>query len=48
LILPKCASLTAGEFDPASKDHRMLRLYVGLEDADYLIADLESAFSKSF
>jgi cystathionine beta-lyase/cystathionine gamma-synthase len=48
LILPKCASLTDGEFDPGSKDHRMLRLYVGLEDADYLITDLESAFSKSF
>jgi len=47
LILPKCASLTDGEFDPHNKEHRMLRLYVGLEDADYLIADLERAFSLS-
>jgi cystathionine beta-lyase/cystathionine gamma-synthase len=44
LILPKCASLTAAEFDPAVKEHRMLRLYTGLEDADYLIRDLEQAF----
>ena len=44
LILPKCAPLTAAEFDPSVKEHRMLRLYTGLEDADYLIRDLEQAF----
>ena len=44
LILPKCASLTAAEFDPGQKEHRMLRLYAGLEDPDYLIRDLEQAF----
>ena len=44
LILPKCASLTAAEFDPSLKEHRMLRLYTGLEDPDYLIRDLEQAF----
>ena len=44
LILPKCASLTAAEFDPSQKEHRMLRLYTGLEDPDYLIRDLEQAF----
>jgi len=44
LILPKCASLTGGEFDTANRDHRMLRLYTGLEDPDYLIRDLEQAF----
>ena len=44
LILPKCASLTAAEFDPGIAEHRMLRLYTGLEDADYLIRDLEQAF----
>src|SRR5579871_5094029 len=37
LILPKCASLTAAEFDPSIKEHRMLRLYSGLEDPEYLI-----------
>jgi cystathionine beta-lyase/cystathionine gamma-synthase len=47
LILPKCASLPDNDFDPENKEHRMLRLYVGLEDSGYLIADLESAFSHS-
>ena len=44
LIIPKCASLRSGEFDPKNQEHRMLRLYVGLEDADYLINDLNQAF----
>jgi cystathionine beta-lyase/cystathionine gamma-synthase len=44
LILPKCASLTAAEFDPGIGEHRLLRLYTGLEDPDYLIRDLEQAF----
>ena len=43
LILPKCASLTGPAFDPSIKEHRLLRLYTGLEDADYLIRDLEQA-----
>ncbi len=43
LIMPKCASLTPEEFDPAVKEHRMLRLYTGLEDPDYLIRDIEQA-----
>jgi cystathionine beta-lyase/cystathionine gamma-synthase len=43
LIIPKCSSLRSGEFDPANQEHRMLRLYVGLEDADYLINDLDQA-----
>ncbi len=47
LILPRCASLAPGEFDPANKEHRMLRLYTGLEDPGYLIGDLEQAFLKA-
>ncbi len=46
LIIPKCASLKPGEFDSGNLEHRMLRLYVGLEDADYLVKDLEQAFGK--
>jgi cystathionine beta-lyase/cystathionine gamma-synthase len=44
LILPKCAGLPRASFDPADAGQRSLRLYVGLEDADYLIADLQQAF----
>lgn len=46
LIIPKCSGMPAAEFDPANPEHRMLRLYVGLEEPDYLIADLEQAFAK--
>jgi cystathionine beta-lyase/cystathionine gamma-synthase len=48
LIMPKCASLEPGEFDPFDREHRMLRLYTGLEEPDYLIRDLERAFAKGF
>jgi len=44
LILPKCASLTAAQFDPGVKEHRLLRLYTGLEEPEYLIRDLQQAF----
>jgi len=48
LILPRCASLDPAQFDPSNNEHRMLRLYTGLEDAAYLIADLEQAFLKAW
>lgn len=44
LIIPSCASLQENEFDPNNTAHRMIRMYVGLEDADYLIEDLERGF----
>jgi cystathionine beta-lyase/cystathionine gamma-synthase len=47
LLLPKCAGLQDEEFDMNNPDHQMMRLYVGLEDATYLTADLEQAFGKS-
>ena len=46
LLIPKCASIKPNDFDPVNPEHRMLRLYVGLEEADYLISDLEKAFDK--
>ncbi len=46
LIIPKCSGLQAGEFDPVNKEHRMIRLYVGLEDAAYIIKDLDQSFSQ--
>jgi cystathionine beta-lyase/cystathionine gamma-synthase len=44
LILPGCAGLTEETFDAANPEHRMLRLYTGLEDAAYIIDDLGQAF----
>jgi len=46
LLLPKCASLDPAEFDPSNREHRMLRIYTGLEEADYLTGDLEQAFGR--
>lgn len=46
LIIPRCAGIVPETFDADNIEHRMLRLYVGLEEADYLIADLAQAFEK--
>jgi cystathionine beta-lyase/cystathionine gamma-synthase len=48
LIIPKCAGIRPGDFDPANSLHRSIRMYVGLEDPAYLIADLEQAFFSTF
>ena len=45
LVIPKCAGIDPTHFRSESREHRMIRLYVGLESADYLIADLEQSFS---
>jgi cystathionine beta-lyase/cystathionine gamma-synthase len=44
LIIPGCASIKENEFDPENKLHRRLRLYVGLEEAEYIIEDMERGF----
>jgi cystathionine beta-lyase/cystathionine gamma-synthase len=44
LVLPKCASIKDEDFDPENSTHRMVRLYIGLEDPEYLIKDLKQAF----
>jgi cystathionine beta-lyase/cystathionine gamma-synthase len=48
LILPRCAGLEDADFDAKNKEHRMLRIYVGLESAEYLIGDLDQSFRSSF
>jgi cystathionine beta-lyase/cystathionine gamma-synthase len=47
LAIPRCASLLPENFDAGSREHKMIRFYVGLEDAEYLIADFDQAFNKS-
>lgn len=46
LIIPKCAGIKKENFNPAIKEHRMMRLYVGLEEAGYIINDLKKGFEK--
>lgn len=45
LILPKCAGMRPEAFDANDPGHRSLRLYAGLEEPAYLIADLSLAFN---
>ena len=46
LIIPKCAGIAPNDFDPANKEHRYIRVYVGLEDPEYLISDLSQALAQ--
>jgi cystathionine beta-lyase/cystathionine gamma-synthase len=46
LIIPKCAGFSKESFNPSDKTHRMLRLYVGLEESSYLIRDLSQGLAK--
>src|SRR5258705_12361032 len=46
LVIPKCAGIEPKDFDPGNKEHRYVRMYVGLEEPQYLIDDLEQALQK--
>lgn len=43
LLIPILATLAAGDYETNNHRHQLIRMYVGLEDADYLIKDLEQA-----
>lgn len=45
LVIPKCVSIDEKDFNPEIREHRQLRLYIGLEDPCYLIDDLDQAFT---
>jgi cystathionine beta-lyase/cystathionine gamma-synthase len=47
LALPKCASLTDDQFNPANREHRMVRFYFGLEEPAYLEADIRQALANA-
>ncbi len=47
LAIPRCASIEPDKFDAGNRAHKMIRFYVGLDDPDYLIADIEQAFANS-
>lgn len=46
LIIPKCAGIPVADFDASNTEHRMVRLYVGLEDPHYLLNDIRQALAK--
>lgn len=45
LIIPKCAGLKKENFDANNPNHRLIRLYVGLEEPEFLIQDLSNGFN---
>jgi cystathionine beta-lyase len=46
LAIPSAVGFKPEEFDVSNQNHRLVRLYIGLEDPDYLIADLKQALDK--
>ncbi|MBC7889689.1 MAG: aminotransferase class I/II-fold pyridoxal phosphate-dependent enzyme [Ferruginibacter sp.] len=46
LIIPRCSGIPSKNFNAQKTEHRMIRLYVGLEEPEYLIKDLERGFEK--
>jgi len=46
LVIPKCSGIPVSDFDLSNPEHRYIRVYVGLEEAGYLINDLSQALEK--
>lgn len=46
LVIPRCAGIAPQDFDVANEEHQFIRLYTGLEDASYIIADLQQALDN--
>ena len=46
LVMPKCSGIEPKDFNPDNKEHRYVRMYMGLEEPEYLIKDLEQALDK--
>jgi cystathionine beta-lyase/cystathionine gamma-synthase len=45
LVIPKCSGIHPKNFDAANIEHQYIRLYIGLEDASYLTADINQALN---
>ncbi|MDN3584299.1 trans-sulfuration enzyme family protein [Mucilaginibacter flavus] len=45
LIVPSIASISADQYDVNNPSHQLIRMYIGLEDPQYLIADLQQALA---
>ena len=45
LVIPKCAGIKRSDFDPHNPTHRLIRLYIGLEEPEFLIQDLSNSFN---
>lgn len=46
LAVPAIASFSEAEYSPDNGHHQLIRMYIGLEDPHYLIADIKQALEK--
>lgn len=46
LVVPAIASISEDSYVDQDERHQLIRMYIGLEEPQYLIADLEQALSK--
>jgi cystathionine beta-lyase/cystathionine gamma-synthase len=46
LVVPSIASIARHEYDIANEHHQLIRMYIGLEEPQYLIADLQQALVR--
>lgn len=46
LVFPTAATIKKGEYNAANVEHNLIRFYIGLEDPDVLIEDIEQALKK--
>jgi cystathionine beta-lyase/cystathionine gamma-synthase len=45
LVVPAIASMSTLEYKTVDESHQLIRMYIGLEDPQYLIADLQQALA---
>jgi cystathionine beta-lyase/cystathionine gamma-synthase len=46
LVIPKCVGIKSEDFNAEIPEHGYIRMYVGLEDPDYLIKDIMQALDQ--
>src|SRR5690606_7767684 len=47
LIIPGCAAVAPEAYDVNKKSQRMLRLYIGQEEPEYIIRDIDQALNNT-
>jgi cystathionine beta-lyase/cystathionine gamma-synthase len=46
LVFPTCASIKKENYDAGNFEHNLVRFYIGLENADVLIEDIETGLKE--
>ena len=46
LVIPRCSGINPVDYNSKNRQHRYIRMYVGLEDPGFIISDLDQALAK--